>query len=148
VSERKDRVDLQGGVVHLPAEYREVARKANQAGLEGYQYVDLEYGIDLQAAIDLRFDSDDSFRKIPVRVEISYRKLGLDEESDRQAVLLALAELALSRPGWNDMLRRIATTLAGEGLYDEFKRLNADQGPPEGARHRQGDWTRYRNGQG
>lgn len=50
-----------------------------------------------------------------------------EEESDRQAMLLALAELALSRPGWDDMLRRIAARLAGEDLYDEFKRLNADR---------------------
>jgi hypothetical protein len=51
----------------------------------------------------------------------------IEEESDRQAMLLALAELALSRPGWDYMLRKIAARLDGEDLYDEFKRLNADR---------------------
>jgi hypothetical protein len=48
-------------------------------------------------------------------------------EEERQAMLLALAELALSRPGWDDMLRLITRKLRGEELFDEFKRVNADR---------------------
>ena len=44
------------------------------------------------------------------------------EEEDRQAVLLAIAELALSRPGWDDMLRRIARKFSGEAMFEQFKR--------------------------
>lgn len=48
-------------------------------------------------------------------------------EEDRQMVLLALAELALSRPGWDDTLGRIADGMQGRPMFDEFKRLNADR---------------------
>jgi len=46
---RTDCVELEGGVAHLPAEFRAVARLANQAGLEGWKYLDLDYGLDLEA---------------------------------------------------------------------------------------------------
>lgn len=49
------------------------------------------------------------------------------EEGDRQAILLAIAELALSRPGWDYMLAKIADSLDGRHMFDEFKRLNADR---------------------
>jgi hypothetical protein len=49
------------------------------------------------------------------------------EESDRQATLLALATLALHRPGWNWMLGEIAEKLQGRQMFDEFKRLNNDR---------------------
>lgn len=42
-------------------------------------------------------------------------------------VLLAIAELALSRPGWDYALGEIAKSLHGEEMYSEFKRLNADR---------------------
>jgi len=51
------------------------------------------------------------------------------EESERQAVLMALAHLAVERPGWDYMLNRIAlridngTTRAE--LYDQFRDLRA-----------------------
>lgn len=48
--ERKDRIVLQPGTVHLPAEFREVAEKANKAGLEGYAVQDVFYGIDVDQA--------------------------------------------------------------------------------------------------
>ena len=52
--------------------------------------------------------------------------LALDE-GERQMVLMALAHLALERPGWDDALSRIAVkvdnaTPAGRPeLYDNFK---------------------------
>jgi len=40
-----DDVVMEGGVTHLPAEFREVARKANEAGLAGYMVEKVEIGI-------------------------------------------------------------------------------------------------------
>jgi hypothetical protein len=57
------------------------------------------------------------------------------EEEERQAILLALAELALSRPGWNDYcLRPIAEKLNGAAMFEAFKvtsadRVKAERGP-------------------
>ena len=48
------------------------------------------------------------------------------EECDRQATLLALATLALHRPGWDWMLGEIAEKLRGREMFDNFKRLNND----------------------
>jgi hypothetical protein len=49
-------------------------------------------------------------------------------EAERQAVVLALAELALSRPGWEDgLLRPIAEKLHGSAEFDGFKLCNADR---------------------
>jgi hypothetical protein len=48
-------------------------------------------------------------------------------ESDRQAMLLALATLALHRPGWDYMLGEIAEKLRGREMFAEFKRLNNDR---------------------
>lgn len=43
-------------------------------------------------------------------------------------MLLALAELALSRPGWEPgLLRPIAEKLNGAQMFDHFKRLSADR---------------------
>lgn len=57
------------------------------------------------------------------------------EEEDRQMILLALAELALSRPGWNDTLTRLSSVFAtgdgavdnGRALFEGFKRTSADR---------------------
>jgi hypothetical protein len=49
------------------------------------------------------------------------------EEGDRQMVLLAIAELALSRPGWDYALGEIAKQLNGVDMFAEFKRLNKDR---------------------
>ncbi len=49
------------------------------------------------------------------------------DEGDRQMMLLAIAELALSRPGWDWTLGRLAELLHGRSMFDEFKRLNADR---------------------
>jgi hypothetical protein len=56
------------------------------------------------------------------------------DEGDRQAVLLALARLAVERPGWDDMLNRIAMRIdnVNEGravLFDEFRALAIDERP-------------------
>lgn len=49
------------------------------------------------------------------------------EEAERQATVLALAELALTRPGWNQMLSEIADKFAGLDMFEELKVLNADR---------------------
>ena len=51
------------------------------------------------------------------------------EECERQALLLALARLSLERPGWDDMLNRIARRIDNdEGqrakLYDQFRAIH------------------------
>lgn len=58
---------------------------------------------------------------------MSPHNLPLDE-SERQVVLLALAHLANERPGWDDMLNRIALRIDNERdsravMYNEFKSL-------------------------
>lgn len=50
-------------------------------------------------------------------------------EEERQALLLSLAHLANERPGWDDMLSRIALRIDNKvsdrpQMYDEFKKLN------------------------
>lgn len=50
-------------------------------------------------------------------------------EGQRQMIVLALAELALSRPGWDESIREIARHYDGEGLpmFEGFKSSNADR---------------------
>jgi hypothetical protein len=49
------------------------------------------------------------------------------DEEQRQMILLAIAELALSRPGWDWTLGETAKVFSGEEMFAEFKRLNADR---------------------
>jgi hypothetical protein len=49
---------------------------------------------------------------------------------NRQAIIMALAGLALRRPGWNSYLRGIAEQFNGGAMFDEIKRLNVDR--PDG----------------
>lgn len=49
------------------------------------------------------------------------------EEGQRQMILLAIAELALSRPGWDWTLGELAKVFSGEAMFVEFKRVNADR---------------------
>jgi hypothetical protein len=51
----------------------------------------------------------------------------IQDEGHRQLVLLALAELALSRPGFDYAVREIAKRLQGEEMFDAFKRTSADR---------------------
>jgi hypothetical protein len=53
-------------------------------------------------------------------------KIKISEEG-RQMIVLALAELALSRPGWDDSLRRLAILFFGEAMFEDFKKANADR---------------------
>ncbi len=48
------------------------------------------------------------------------------EEADRQALILAVAHLALERPGWDDYLSRIAKETLGDvklTMYRRFKEV-------------------------
>lgn len=61
---------------------------------------------------------------------VSTRAPGMREaldEGQRQLLILALAELALSRPGFEDALARMANLFFGSELFQEFKRMNADR---------------------
>jgi hypothetical protein len=43
-----------------------------------------------------------------------------DDESDRQALILALARLAVERPGWKTMLHEIAVRFSGGEMFAQF----------------------------
>jgi hypothetical protein len=43
-------------------------------------------------------------------------------EEQRQMVLLALAKLALERPGWDYALGEVVDLLSGRDMYEQFKR--------------------------
>ncbi len=50
------------------------------------------------------------------------------DEGERQMMLMALAHLAVERPGWDDALQRLAMQLDNEHrgrpqIYDEFRTL-------------------------
>lgn len=47
-------------------------------------------------------------------------------EEERQMILLALAELALRRPGWLVALARVADTFHGREMFDGFRETSAD----------------------
>jgi hypothetical protein len=52
-------------------------------------------------------------------------------EEQRQAVLLAVAKLAVERPGWDYMLGEVADAMSGRKMYENFKKLH------EGVIHRE-----------
>jgi hypothetical protein len=52
--------------------------------------------------------------------------LSLDE-GERQMILLAMAELALSRPGWDWTLGETAEKLHGREMFEGFKKTSADR---------------------
>jgi hypothetical protein len=45
------------------------------------------------------------------------------DNSELQVVMLAIAKLALERPGWNWMLGEIADRFGGRELFEQFKDL-------------------------
>ncbi len=49
----------------------------------------------------------------------------IQDEGDRQMILLALAELSLRRPGWEPAaIRPVAQKLGGEQMFDEFRKYS------------------------
>lgn len=52
-------------------------------------------------------------------------------EEERQATVLALARLALSRPGWGVFLSGVAEKLNGREAFESFKKSNNDLVPPD-----------------
>lgn len=50
-------------------------------------------------------------------------------EDERQVILLALAHLAVERPGWEHCLTLVSRRLGGEALFRELH-ANRRQGPP------------------
>lgn len=65
----------------------------------------------------------------PVPEEAHNARSAEDLEAQRQMILLALAELALSRPGWENSIREIARHYDGDQLemFEGFKKSNADR---------------------
>ena len=54
------------------------------------------------------------------------------EEEERQAILLAIAHLAVARPGWEPFLAHISHKLDGVAMYRWFHRLKSeDEGTPD-----------------
>lgn len=50
-----------------------------------------------------------------------------DGESDRQMIVLALAHLAVERPGWETTLRAMAAERFGaESMFDDFRKLHKE----------------------
>lgn len=54
-----------------------------------------------------------------------------DDEGDRQMLLLAIAELALRRPGWDRTLGRLAERLSGREMFEGFKETSEGIVVPE-----------------
>lgn len=51
-------------------------------------------------------------------------------EEHRQALLLALAELSLNRPGWYEMLGEMAAKFYGREMFESFRETSAPAHPP------------------
>ena len=49
------------------------------------------------------------------------------KNEDAQIVVLALAQLALDRPGWDHMIGLIAKEFHGEQTFQTFKWISADR---------------------
>lgn len=93
---RKDRIEISTGLIHLPEHFRQIARLANRAGLDGFEFVDAEYGIDLDEALDFisRKGSEPADDSITLRVLITYRKL--ESVSDTPESVAAKVKAAMS----------------------------------------------------
>lgn len=52
--------------------------------------------------------------------------MAIDDECDRQLILLALAVLSLQRPGWAWTLGNIAEKLQGREMFETFRACNED----------------------
>ena len=48
-------------------------------------------------------------------------------DEDAQVVILALAQLALDRPGWDRMIQLMVQQFGAEQMFERFKALNADR---------------------
>jgi hypothetical protein len=49
------------------------------------------------------------------------------DDEDAQVMILALAQLALDRPGWDRMIRLMVQQFKAEEMFERFKELNADR---------------------
>lgn len=67
------------------------------------------------------FNEHEKERLLSVQVEI--------DEGQRQTILLALAELALRRPGWNETLTETASRFDGVEIFEKFKVTSAGRLP-------------------
>jgi hypothetical protein len=49
------------------------------------------------------------------------------DEDQRQMILLAIARLAVERPGWDTALDEIAVVFGGREMFEEFKRFKREE---------------------
>jgi hypothetical protein len=55
------------------------------------------------------------------------------DEADRQAIIMALADLSLARPGWESYLRTMTERYFQDvEMFDKFRTLHADLVQPHG----------------
>lgn len=52
----------------------------------------------------------------------------LEDESDRQMILMALGHLTAARPGWYEALRLIAIRFNGEEMWKNFRDMKQEEG--------------------
>jgi len=71
----QERVRVPAGIVNLPTVFREIAKKANAFGLQGFEVLDVEYGLDIQKAKRYLLAGQEVPPDVPVYVTITYRKL-------------------------------------------------------------------------
>jgi hypothetical protein len=82
----------------------------------------------------LYFDSMGSLDEIVIAggVFLGFSRAIGGDELDVQMICLALAELSLSRPGFEYAIREIAKKLDAEEIFDGMRKANADRVSPEG----------------
>jgi len=61
-----------------------------------------------------------------------------------QLLILAMAELGIARPGWNDALLLIADKLKCRDMYEKFQQTNRDKFPIEPTDENLGIYKRQR----
>jgi hypothetical protein len=103
MSGRKDSVEMEGGITHLPAEFREVARLANRAGLDGFEIEDVDCGLDMDAIHAIANAPDASKMGTPelpwptARILITYRQVARRELAASEIAAAVRMREALER---------------------------------------------------
>ncbi len=104
--------------VHLG---NEISRMTlNESAANGTQALSAEIAEILDLDNDRRVACGDKY----LSVEKSSVKI---DEGDRQMIILSLAKLTFTRPGWKYALREVAKSLHGEAMFDEFLKHGPDQ---------------------
>jgi hypothetical protein len=80
---RVDQITMGSGVTGLPTEFREVARLANEAGMAGFRFIDVEYdAYDIEEVRRDLLDDDAAVTSAPPpRILLTYQKKTYDAQS-------------------------------------------------------------------